>query len=190
MNGILLATIGWVITVIGSQRISIKQHTVNLLVNHNFSKEHRALVDTFLSKYPDEKYISNDDAQYFINCRKKLNSEKGNSEKKKLNEFKKYFTALVAILNYYEFIATGLKYGNLDKRLMHDYLRSPLCVLCEKSLEYIIARREKNNDPTIYENLVDLYRAWKPSDTFSALDTDQTTERTDSKLPDDTNEKG
>lgn len=167
--GISLATLGWIATVIVSQRLSRKQHTVNLLVSHNFSNDYRELTSTFLSKYPDKIFVSKNDAQELINCTSRLLTAEEEQEKKTLNAIHDVFKSLRSLLNYYEFIATGLKYGDLDKRLIHDYFCSTLCLLCEKSREYILARRIKNKDPTLYENLVDLYRAWKPSDTFPEL---------------------
>jgi len=167
--GIAFATVGWIVTVISLQRISCKQHTVDLLVNHNFSQIHRAHVNTILSKYPDDKCISRDEAKKLITCREELISEKDDKKKEKLNDTKGIFVSLVTLLNYYEFIAMGLKHGDLDSRLIHDYFHSSLCSFCEKSRGYISARRKHNEDDTLYENLIDVYRTWKPSGTFPEL---------------------
>lgn len=179
LMGITLATMGWIITGLIMQRISRKQHTVNILLNHTFSKDHRHFASVILKRYPENICISKSEAIELVECSKNTKTKvPWKSRKTTLPSIKETFYALRVLLNYFEFIAISIKFDDMDGRVLYDYYHGVIFTFCEKSREYIIARRKYNNDPTLYENLIDLYRAWKPSDTFPASETEQATKRT------------
>lgn len=173
--GIMLATFGWIATGIVSQQISRKRHTVDILLNQTFSNEYRKLAHTILARYPNKELISKNEANLLINCSEKFGiiTEDELYDETKIGEkvptLDNIFNSLRALLNFYEFIATGIKHDDLDAHVLFDYYHNVICNFCEKTSNYIIARRKFNEDETLYENLIDLYIAWKPSDTFPEL---------------------
>ena len=70
------------------------------------------------------------------------------------------------VLNYYEFLAIGIKQGDLDARVIEDYYHGMLCRTCDKARMFIKLDRIDSKDDRLYENLIDLYKAWKPSRSF------------------------
>lgn len=66
------------------------------------------------------------------------------------------------LLNYYEFIASAIRYGNLDETLMKESLRGMVCNTYELSREFIDFRRKRSATPNLmlYEHLGWLYLRW------------------------------
>lgn len=63
------------------------------------------------------------------------------------------------VLNFYEYVAVGIKYGDLDEQIMCDTLRGIVISLCSEFREYIKSRQEIN--PRLYINLTNLRDKWK-----------------------------
>jgi hypothetical protein len=71
--------------------------------------------------------------------------------------------ALRRVLNHYEFIATGLRNGDFDERLVRDSERAAILTLFEKSQDFIWNLRDARRRITIYENIEWLYSRWEKS---------------------------
>lgn len=70
---------------------------------------------------------------------------------------------LTYVLNYLEFIASAIRYGDLDEGLMRETLRGIVCNLFECGQHYIRHRRksgENGPNPLLFEHLEWLYRRW------------------------------
>lgn len=67
--------------------------------------------------------------------------------------------ALRYVLNYYEYIAVGIKYGDLSEDILRDTLRGNLVRTTEKFAIYIAERQR--GDPNTYANLMSLYERWR-----------------------------
>ncbi|WP_039051103.1 DUF4760 domain-containing protein [Comamonas thiooxydans] len=67
--------------------------------------------------------------------------------------------ALRYMLNYYEYVAIGIKHGDLDKSVMDDMMRGTIIRMCDTFEEHILEARARN--PRIYRNLVALAIEWK-----------------------------
>lgn len=120
----------------------IRQHTINTLLQSRLSEifiEKGARVNKSLEKY------------------KKACSKHGAQNLNKSDFFKS--DDLKYLLNFYEYIAVGLKNGDLDEDLLKDALRSVVLNLCEEFRDYINARQTVN--PRLLCNLTNLEQRWR-----------------------------
>lgn len=62
------------------------------------------------------------------------------------------------ILNFYEYVAVGIKYGDLDEDVMYDTLRSAVMSLCTYFSAYIESEQRTNS--RYFCNLIDLRNRW------------------------------
>ena len=152
---ILVAAVGWFLTVTSARRLSRRQHTINVLQEHSFNQVSHQLVAKVIDRFPPGRCITKEEAETLVLA--SLN---------KTHSWHDTYNSLMYLLNYYEFIAVGIKNRDLDVLVMNNYCHGMVCKICEKAREYILCKQQK--DPCLYENLVNLYRSWKPSDTFPA----------------------
>jgi Domain of unknown function (DUF4760) len=54
------------------------------------------------------------------------------------------FESIRFMLNYYEFIAVGIKHGDLDEKLMKDCICSQMCKFCRRCDDFIRTVRNEN----------------------------------------------
>lgn len=147
----LIAVVGFVVSAMVSINNSVKQHTIKLLLESRLSEiymQHAAVINsTFLSPAG-------------IICV---------TEEEVRNGFRR--ESISYILNYLEFLAVGIKNGELDERLMRKTLRGMVCNVYE-ALELYVAVRQKGTGPrrffgllaprntATFENLRWLYKYW------------------------------
>ncbi|MEJ8296586.1 DUF4760 domain-containing protein [Delftia tsuruhatensis] len=132
----------------------IRQHTINTLLQSRLSEifiEKGARVNSSLEEY--KKDCSTRGAQYVT----------------KSDYFKN--DDLKYILNFYEYIAVGLKNGDLDEDLLYDALRSVVLNLCENFRDYINTRQSHN--PRLYCNLTNLEERWRNEEKKSGFRADE-----------------
>jgi len=67
---------------------------------------------------------------------------------------RKAAVSVTFILNYYEFIASGVLRGDLDARIIRDNIRGVLCQYHDKCLPYIRFANARN--PRVFEHLIKL----------------------------------
>ncbi len=161
--GILLATLGWVTTVSTHRYISRRQHTMNVLLQHRFNNHITKHMQIIHARFPVGTPITQKDAKKLVEATKSKHSAYGRKQNK-LPPLDEVHGSLVVMLNYYEFLAIGIKQRDLDARVMEDFYNFMLTGFSEKAREFIKFRQSSR--PSLYENLVDLYRAWKPSTSF------------------------
>ena len=150
---ILVVVTGWFIAAVSIRRQSRRQHTINTLQEQSFSKTSSELAAKVVDRFPPGTPISKSDAETLT--RASLTSSHPCNDT---------YRSLMYLLNYYEFISIGIKNHDFDVQVMHNYYHTTICKICEKSRLYICHRQSEN--PRLYKNLVNLYKAWKPSDTF------------------------
>jgi hypothetical protein len=73
--------------------------------------------------------------------------------------------ALRYLLNYFEFIAVGIRYGDLDEKLLKNTLRGILCGVYEAAGPLVTQRRQapagsKAEKSKTFEHLEWLYTRW------------------------------
>jgi hypothetical protein len=128
-----------------SIRNSRKQHTMNLLLQSRLSTEFNKHVNAIRNTFPDGSEIT------YENARKS-----------------EAFESVRYILNYYEFIAVGLKHRDLDERLLRDSHCTQICTFCKRVDKLLAHVREENErgvaspkHSRLYNNLRDLQHRWQ-----------------------------
>ncbi|MCX8520736.1 MAG: DUF4760 domain-containing protein, partial [Rhodoferax sp.] len=100
---------GWMLTNLINLRNSIRQHTITTLLQSRLSSTYMAYADRLSAHYADYE------------ARKENNPALREGPTDKVDVL-----ALRYILNYFEFIAIGIKRGDLDEGMLKDSLRSIL----------------------------------------------------------------
>ena len=67
--------------------------------------------------------------------------------------------SLVYMLNFYEYVAAGIKHGDLSEEVMADMLRSVVVGLCERYKIFI--EEAQGEQETAFQNLVELAGKWR-----------------------------
>jgi hypothetical protein len=139
--GAAAAVIGWMFTNLMSLRNSIRQHTITTLLQSRLSATYMHYADKLSSHYSDYEARKASDPAL----------KESPTEKVDVN-------ALRYILNYFEFIAIGIKRGDLDEGMLKDSLRSILAKNIEMSSEWLEKSRAQND--RYYANLLWLHGRW------------------------------
>ena len=138
------ALTGWIITAMVTVRNSIKQHTINALLQSRLSATYMAHADVV-----NRNFIAPDGSLMPL-----LQSEletQSDATQAKLN-------SLRYILNYIEFISVGIRYGDLHESLLKSSLRGIVLNAFRFSEAYIKHSQKANTKA--YENLVWLRNRW------------------------------
>lgn len=69
--------------------------------------------------------------------------------------------SLRLVLNYYEFIASGIRNGDFDEQMVKDSLRGTILNLYESCEEGIFKLRTNRRRVALYEHLEWLHRRWE-----------------------------
>lgn len=129
--GVMAAIAGWIVNSIVTIRNSIKQHTINALLDSRLSSTYiesaRIVNKVFLS------------AEFLFPVDKNQLKE-GSAQAKAMPH-------LSYMLNYLEFVAVGIRYGDLDELLMKKTLRGMACNLWLVAKDYVIEQRKNVNHP-------------------------------------------
>ena len=115
------ATIGWVLQRQSALEISRKQHTLTILLQmrqNDIFNRHRI---NFFSVYPRDSYIQQQDVDRLLNER--VAKEKYGIDANGMLKFP-VVESIFFICNYYEFLASGIRQGDLDNDLLEQSLRS------------------------------------------------------------------
>lgn len=145
--GVFAAMTGWLITSIVAIRNSVRQHTMNVLLQSRLSS---AYVERAEAVY----------ARYFHPLGLRLLTE----EEVRCGAPETQLPALLYLLRHLEFIAVGIRYGDLDETLLRRTLRDTVCSLYEAcgALHAPAARGAAAAQmlPVSMENLAWLYAYW------------------------------
>lgn len=164
---ILFATIGWVITVRSNRHLSKIQHTVNILLEHSFSNEARGHAITLYTYVTGDAPLTKENVDsLFENRKHQTGKALYDPNSNEIPSEKATYNSIRAMLNYFEFLAIGMKMGDVDTKMIKDFFHVIICEYCEKTKMFI--KKCNDTESLEYENLIELYRAWKPSDTFPA----------------------
>lgn len=140
--GIVAAISGWIFTAWVTVRNSIKQHTINTLLQSRLSVVYMENANKFNKSFYDK-----DDKPVIITVEDLTNQDK-----------KEALASARYLLNYFEFIAVGIKYGDLHSGLLKDSLRGILSNAHEICKDMIKHRQTTN--PRVYANLEWLNKEW------------------------------
>jgi len=142
-GGAMTAMFGWTVSAFVTVRNSVKQHTINTLLQSRLSATYMERAET-LSKF----FTKPDGSLILVNEDDIVNPE---SQKK--------MEALRYVLNYFEFISVGVRHGDLDEDLLKSSLRGMLCKVFWMAQVHVQFQRKEA--PLVYEHLEWLYSRWR-----------------------------
>lgn len=140
----LTATTGWVIAAIVTTRNSVKQHTITALLQSRLSAEYMS-------------HARNVSTHYMEYARKQENGEDLDCSPTDGVDIQ----SLQYILNYFEFIAIGVRHGDLHEGMLKTSLQTIIQQNVTMSREWILRCRKENN--RLYLNLAWLHARWCPN---------------------------
>ena len=117
-----------------------------------------------MSSRLSEIYIKQ--VEYATEIFKKYKSEKGENYALEYQVFLKlddrYVDAIHYLLNYMEFVAVGIRFGDLDEKLMKNMMKSIISTNYT-FFEQVIKEKQKKTK-TVYEHLTALHFRWNVAD--------------------------
>lgn len=153
LYAVVSAVLGWLIAAWVQVRNSLKQHTVNTMLQSRLSTAFQDKASKFQLAYPSLpslKLIAQDDW---------LSTEKQICEG---------LDAARYMLNYYEFIAVGIRSGDFDEELMRQSWRRIVINLFHQTrpfLEHLRGTQPNGESlsPKTYEHFIWLVKRWNES---------------------------
>lgn len=140
-----------------SRLAQTKQHTMNLLIESRFAPFLLELNTDRKAGFPEYKDILYTDWASAMAAPR--NDEPLQTER--VVARRKAARALTELLNYYEFLASGIRLGDLDEELLKENVRGFFCNLVDDARFVIIGLRKKQNSDLTYKNLIWLYERWR-----------------------------
>ena len=120
----LVALAGLMAHALIAVRNSRKQHTMDVLLQTRLNPKFWEHAGKIQGTYPDQTEI--------------VPEILFKEENKEVRE------SVTWILNYYEFVSTGIIHGDLDERLMRDCICTQFCAFCRRVDEVIKAERHED----------------------------------------------
>lgn len=142
--GAAAAIIGWLFTTRAQTIDSTKANTMQILMESRFSDEYARNLKVTTRLFTHQRSINGDNCSLILEDYAKLKP--------------KQLDAVHYMLNYFEFIAVGIRCGDLDELFMKQSLRS-IILTNYKFYKLIIEERQKKV-PSALENLVALSKRW------------------------------
>jgi hypothetical protein len=139
--GVYLAAVGWLTSAIVTVRNSVKQHTITTLLQTRLSTTYMDKAMKALDFYLQSAYSSFNPAPAAV---VKASASKNDIE---------------YVLNYFEFLAVGIREGDLHENVLRLSMRGIVVRFTRTSSDYIQALRQ-DNGPLTFANLLWLYSRW------------------------------
>lgn len=152
---ILLAAFTFFRSAANAQKQSRKQHTVTILLESRLSSEFRATNEKRKSVFRPQTDILHEDWDH---AQKRLAHGTATTPDEIENRYEAS-EALTFMLNYYEFLALGIRTGDLDEELLKGTMRGLMCSMVDDARDVIFHLRK--DSPKIYEHLSLLYARWR-----------------------------
>lgn len=134
---VYLAVIGWLYTIRSQSVTSMRNHSIQTIMNARLSECYNNKVDAIYEILKDFSYLT-------------LDQYEALKEKDK--------AVIHYILNYYESIAISIRYHETDEKIIKSMMRSQV-VKSFITFEEIILNANKNS-PNMFENFIALYNRW------------------------------
>lgn len=141
--------IGWIIHVQSAMFNHRKTHTLNMLLQTRISTEYQNRHKALIKHYSFGNEISPQDVEAFY-------SEDPEFEESKVDAIR----AAEYFLNFYDFLASGIKSNDLDEDLLYDSVRGYTSGLLEKTV-HIRKHKTHEDSPKTWKPLKDLNARWK-----------------------------
>jgi len=150
LAGVEAAVWGWVVTSYMTLRNSIKQHTINTLLQSRLSATYMAHAVCINKQFFPPNTLTYDHVpiDFF--------EDKSNEE---------IIQSVAYILNYFEFLSAAVRYGDLDETLLRSALGGILGRFYERMMLFIKSQRGDDGNVILYprqlEHYTWLYKRWK-----------------------------
>lgn len=154
--GVLVTIVAVFLTVRSTRSENRKQATIKILLEARISKDFQSNLTLIQDHFPSGKKAS--PAKF-----------KAYSRSNQAIELRAA-TALLQMLNYYEFIGTGVKKGNLDSVMTKETIRGPLCRLVFDMRDIIRDYRITKKQQKTFQDIVALYWLWVDENQNSEFD--------------------
>ena len=147
--GVVSAITGWVVSSYITLRNSIKQHTINTLLQTRLSAtymdEAKLINKTFFGPSADKDPAS----LAFLHDQENV----------------AVLSSVDYVLNYLEFLSVGIRHGDLDEKVLRQTMRGIVVRLYEKVIHYMHEIRDvkdgKAGNPQQLEHVTWLYDRWR-----------------------------
>lgn len=134
---ICFATLGWIWAAKRARALSRKQHTFNALLQASFNQQYQ---------------MAHVAVRPYVRGKKKLDWDLPRNR-----QLKDQFTFL---LNHYEFLAAGVRNGDISESLLKDSQRGVIISLYAYCEPYIESLRSDRHKQALFEHLEWLYMRW------------------------------
>lgn len=137
---IIFATLGWLYTARRQRSSMRKQHTFNALLTASANKDYQHSLDAI------RNYINS-----------------GSLPDLHAAENESIRVAVVYLLNHYEFLAAGIRNGDISERLLRDSERGTVVRLFEAAERcgFVQSVRDNRKRRSIFEHIEWLYERWE-----------------------------
>lgn len=152
----MLVGMGWWIQCITSAANSRRSHTLNMVINTRTSPEYQKQLRNSTKFYRGMRYVPQELSEWRCNPDKE--------EYKNMlvpDEYRDAINGLLYILNYFEFLAQGIKFRDLDDKLLKECFSSFLKGIERRGFHMIIESQKQ--DRLAFEGIIELSKKWNGS---------------------------
>ncbi|EHM4441985.1 DUF4760 domain-containing protein [Escherichia coli] len=149
----MLVGMGWWIQCITSAANARRTHTLNLIINSRTSPEYQKQLRNSTKFYRGMRYVPQELSEWRCNPDKE--------EYKNMNvpdEYRDAINGLLYILNYFEFLAQGIRFKDLDDGLLKECFSSFLKGIERRGFHMILESQKQ--DPAAFEGIIYLSKKW------------------------------
>ena len=157
--GVIAALLTFVLSTRSARRAQRKQHTITVLLDTRLSAEFQSTINRRRIMFPEYSDVT---FEQWDSARTATATNQMPAVTETPEQQRDSAAALMQLLNYYEFLAVGIKEGDLDEKMLKNTLRGIMCNLVDDTRLLICALRKKN--PKLFEHLVALYDDWRRPD--------------------------
>ncbi|MEO0944948.1 MAG: DUF4760 domain-containing protein [Pseudomonadota bacterium] len=154
LAALLFAVFSFFFRSIQQEEQSRKQHTIKILFDTRLSSEFRQYLEHRKHHFAEGSVIDPARFTEYLAARRTvdLSDDDANSRRKSAE-------AVRSLLNYYEFIALGIKSGDLDEPMLKGMVRGMTCRLVADA--HLVIRDYRADNARTFEHLTALYANWK-----------------------------
>lgn len=169
------ATMGWYVHHQATAKNSRTANAFNVVMQTRTASEFRAAANIFQLVFPGSVQVEATDREFFpsdavLKLKRHLRDVRaanGSADEKRIALEKvtraRAIVALKYLLNYYEFIAAGIRANDLDEEIIYQTLSETMVSLVNRSQNYVayVHRKVDGLDqPLAFEHLIDLSARW------------------------------
>lgn len=149
----MLVGMGWWIQCITSAANTRRTHTLNMIINTRTSPEYQRQLRASTRMYRGMRYVPQELSEW------RCNPDKEEYKNAKVpEEYKEAINGLLYILNYFEFLAQGIKFKDLDDCLLKECFSSFLKGIERRGFHMILESQKQ--DPAAFEGIIYLSKRW------------------------------